>query len=427
MNVYFSSTKKIFSNILNSNIGFKGDFGLLVISIALSVFGLLMIFSASSTIAYIRYGDTFYYFNRQLLWLIFGFLVGYFFYRVNLDKIKFLSYFLLFISYGLMIFMLPEALSAFNPDGTKVIKMPFVVTLNGATRWYDFGFLSIQPSELFKLSLILVGSYILCRTDREKVKLSKFLEQYVNNNSIFNSFLGFIFRNLFFSITLFGVLLVFAQRDLDTIIVILLIYFSMVFVAATSTKQKMHILKIFLIFVIFGFFSILLEDFRRNRVLGYLEILLYGEPSREFRDGVSFQFWNGLVALGSGGLFGVGYGESRQKLFFLQDAAFTDSIFAIIGEEFGLLGTIGVILSFLYILSKGIEIAKSSSKKLYVLIATGVTTFVISQAFLNISANLGVIPFAGMALPFLTYGGSNTIVTLTSIGILINISKRSNR
>lgn len=412
----------MFSKIIEFK--FKGDHSLLIVSIILTIFGLLMIFSASATIAYFDREDTFYYFNRQIVWITLGIILGIFFYKVNLKKIKSLAFLLLIASYGFMLFMLPEALSPFNSDGTKLIRMPFVVTLNGATRWYNFGAFSFQPSELFKLALILCGAFILSREEKEKLKIEKLISKIDNEN--YKTIMRLLLNNLFSVITIIGCLLILPQRDLDTLIVIVLIYLSLIFV---YTENSIKISKFVITVIVFSFFGLILilaEDFRRARLAGFFEILLKGEPSREFREGISFQFWNGLIAMGSGGLLGLGYGESRQKLFFLQDAAFTDSIFTIIGEEFGLFGTLTVILLFLFLVSKGIEIARNSKDKLFYFLSIGITSFIGFQAFLNISANLGIIPFAGMALPFFTYGGSNTIVVLGSIGILLNLSSNIN-
>jgi cell division protein FtsW len=175
---------------------------------------------------------------------------------------------------------------------------------------------------------------------------------------------------------------------------------------------------------IMGLAATLLASYRMSRFQSFLQILINGEPSNTFKRGESFQVWNGLVALGLGGLLGVGYGQSKQKLFFLQEAAYTDSIFSIVGEEFGLLGTLAVILGFLVILSIGLKIAKEAPNKYLFLFASGITAWIIIQAFLNIAANLALIPFGGIPLPFLTYGGSNTIMILIGVGLLLNISKK---
>ena len=122
----------------------------------------------------------------------------------------------------------------------------------------------------------------------------------------------------------------------------------------------------------------------------------------------------------------MGYGESRQKLFFLQEAAYTDSIFSVFAEEFGLLGSLILVFGYFYFMALGLQIARNANNKFLALIAIGVTAWICIQAFLNIAANLALIPFGGMPLPFFTYGGSNTITTLMAIGILLNVSKTSN-
>jgi len=404
---------------------FRGDKSILTVTIVLSLFGLLMIYSASSTIAYIQHQDSFYYFKRQILWLIIGYVFAFTLYKINLQKLnKALSYSIVFIGISLMIFMLPEALSPFLPDGTKVIDMPLVITLNGATRWYDFGFISVQPVEILKLGLIVFGAFWLSREEKEKIKLSNFINQFKYNENLY-IILKLVLESQFTIFTLISCILALTQRDLDTTIILFLIYIIISFINSKDKRSKL-LNVVIILFAIFAFLILMLaEPYRRNRFLGFIEILFRGEPSREFREGFSFQSWNGLIAIGTGGIFGVGYGESRQKLFFLQEASFTDSIFAVIGEEFGILGTILVVLLFAYLLSKTIEIAKKTKDKFYLNLALGSIFFISFQAFFNIASNLAIIPFAGMSLPFFSYGGSGTIVVLCAIGLILNVSKQA--
>lgn len=416
-------TSKIGSQIEYRN-NSKPDTGLIISVIFLSIFGLLMVFSASAVISYFSHdGDTFYFFNRQVIWIFLGSLLGYFFYRLKMPAIKKIGIYMIIAAVLLMIFMLPEALSPSLEDGRKVIDMPLVTTLNGATRWYDLGIFSLQPAELLKLGLIIFTASFLTMDSKKKKEREKIIES--NKNSPFRYFLSaLLIRHQLFSLLIGIAFLIFAQRDLDTLVIIFLIFLSIYYVGEEKEGKGVRSFFLFISALIVGTFSMLIEGYRRTRFLSFIEILFKGEPSKEFRLGESFQVWNGLVAIGSGGLFGLGYGESRQKLFFLQEASYTDSIFAVLGEEFGLLGTLLVILGFIYFLSAGLSIAKSAKDKFSSLVATGITLWIVIQAFLNIAANLAAIPFGGMPLPFFTYGGSNTIIILAGIGILLNISRQ---
>src|SRR5690606_6937481 len=191
-----------------------------------------------------------------------------------------------------------------------------------------------------------------------------------------------------------------------------------------SRKEKSEIYKVIgiaAVALIAGFIAISTVSYRNSRLQCYEEILIYGEPIGDSKIGDCFQVWNGLIGVGSGGLFGVGYGQSRQKLFFLQEAAYTDSIFTVVAEEFGLVGSVAVILGFVVFLSQGLRIAKNAPSRYTTFVTVGITSWITIQALLNIAANLALIPFGGMPLPFLTYGGSNTIMILAGVGILLNI------
>ncbi len=426
--MFGKSRKPLKNSIQNRRINYSAinkkqpNTSVIIVVIFLSVFGLLMVFSSSAVISYFSHnGDTFYFFNRQLAWIAIGSIVGLIFYRLKLVQIKKIGIVMVIVSILLMIFMLPEAFSPTLADGTKAIDIPLVSTLNGATRWYDLGIFSLQPAELLKLGLVIYTSAFLTLDSKKKKEQEKIINS--NKDSFFKYFVSnLLTKYQHFTLMGFIAFLIFAQRDLDTLIILFLIFVSIYF--AGEEKEGKGIKATFLLGVasIIGILSMVIEQYRRIRFLSFLEILFKGEPSKEFRLGESFQVWNGLVAIGSGGFFGLGYGESRQKLFFLQEASYTDSIFAVLGEEFGLMGSFIVILGFIYFLSAGLSIAKNTTNKTASLIATGITLWIVIQAFLNIAANLAAIPFGGMALPFFTYGGSNTIIILAAIGILLNIS-----
>lgn len=389
---------------------------LIVIVLFLTLFGLLMVFSSSAVIAYTKNGDVFYFFKLQIIWVILGVIAAAFIYFSPLRRIKLIGIVALVSSLILMLYMLPEAL--FNSE------IPFVNTKNGATRWIDLGFSDLQPSEIVKIGLII----FLCVWLTMSLKRHKSIENYVDrfkDRELVHFVLKIVSLTAPFLIFCLIVVLIIIQKDLDTIVIIAVTFFAISYVGTSDKKSSLVILFTFFVFCIGGVFALFGEGYRRERVTSFAQILINGEPSTEYKLGSGFQVWNGLVAIGSGGFFGVGYNESRQKLFFLQEASYTDSIFAIIGEEFGVMGSLLVIIGFLVFLSTGIQIAKNSKDKFSGLLAFGITFWIVIQAFLNIAANLAVIPFGGMPLPFFTYGGSTTIMSFIGVGILLNISKQS--
>ncbi|MEP7104170.1 MAG: putative peptidoglycan glycosyltransferase FtsW [Candidatus Dojkabacteria bacterium] len=395
----------------------KGEpsYPLLILTIILSLSGLLMIFSASAVIAYIYdEGDTFFFLKKQVLWIVIGSILALVLYFLPMSSLRKFSYILLTVSLCLLAYTIPEAI--FHVD------MPFVKTLNGATRWIDMGFFDLQPSELFKFAIILFTASYMTMSESTKKIIEKIIASKKNSEvwhfiySIFFSILPIIAVGI-------GSILILLQRDLDTIVIIVLSFLVVYYIGGTTKLHTIMTQVVLFVSLIVGTLASVLEPYRRSRVNAFIQILLHGEPSEASKAGDSFQVWNGLIAIGSGGLFGVGYGESRLKLFFLQEAAYTDSIFAIIGEEFGLVGTLFVVFGFIYFLSQGLKIAKNAPDKFTSLLAVGFTSWIVIQAFLNIAANVALIPFGGIPLPFFTYGGSNTMMILMAVGILLNISR----
>lgn len=400
----------------HAKVTYQPNYSLLIVVILMLLFGLLMIFSASAVIAFIyEGGDTFYFFKRQILWIIIGAFLGFILYRFPVYKFRRLSFWMLIVTIFLMLYLVPEAL--FNVD------MPFVDTINGATRWINIGITTIQPSEIAKLTMVLFAASWFTMSEKKKMQIESYIKKQ-KDAPLWQSILTLGYKTFPFIMLGIVIALVLIQKDLDTVVIITLIFLSIFYLSGQGKKHTFVTMFLLTSAAIMGFIATIVTTYRLSRFQSFLQILFYGEPSNTFKRGESFQVWNGLIALGLGGIFGVGYGQSRQKLFFLQEAAYTDSIFTIVGEEFGLLGTLAVILGFLIILSIGLKIAKEAPNKFQFLLAAGITSWIAIQAFLNIAANLALIPFGGMPLPFLTYGGSNTIMILLGVGILLNISKK---
>ncbi|MDQ6985215.1 MAG: putative peptidoglycan glycosyltransferase FtsW [Candidatus Dojkabacteria bacterium] len=400
---------------------FEGtEWSILALSLTLLAGGLLMIFSASAIRAYEDHnGDTFYYFKRQIIWIILGGISATGIYLMPIKALRKLSTLFLGGAIFLLLYMLPEA--AFGKtiqDGNDIIlsgiQMPFVVAKNGATRWIEIGGFSLQPSELVKFGVVLYLAAWLTRDFKIKDINSK-SEHFKKVLAPFSILMGIIS------------VLILAQSDFDTTVIIFLIAMPVYYI---SGNDRIHTLGTYLLSIfagIVGSFALVLEDYRRDRLNAFFEIFLTGRPSVENAQEKSFQVWHGLLAMGSGGLLGVGYGQSKLKLGFLQDAAYTDSIFVVIGEEFGLIGSLAVTLGFLYFAVIGFKIASKADDKFASLVAVGASSWISIQAFLNIASNIALIPFGGMPLPFFSYGGTSTITSMLAVGLLLNVSRHSGR
>jgi cell division protein FtsW len=394
----------------------KYNIGLMIVAAILLVFGLLMIYSSSSSLA-LAYqdGDVFYFVKRQIIWIAIGSLLAYYFFRLNYEGIKKLGFFITLGSLILIIYTLPKALFQ--------IDVPFVNTLNGATRWIDLGLFDLQPSELFKFGIIIFTASWLTMSQSSIKSIEQFIRRYRDREYTYK-LLNFVYLLFPVVLVILGSLLILLQKDFDTIVIVYVGFVAAYYIGVDKKYQKTAIVVVSMLGIFGSLFALVGVEYRRDRVDAYVEILLQGEPSNDSKKDEAFQVWNGLVGIGSGGLFGLGYGESRQKLFFLQEAAYTDSIYAIIGEEFGLMGSLGIIFLFLLFLSQGLNIAKDSTDKFENIMATGVTVGIASQAFLNIAANLAVIPFGGIPLPFVSYGGTSTVITLISLGLLLKVGAK---
>jgi len=407
----------------------RPDWPILAVAVFLTLFGLLMIFSASAFLSLqnkdFNY-DLFYIFNRHIIWIIIGTVLAFIIYKMPILSLRKLSIVAIFVLLAIMIYMVPEALSSVIDvqTGRKAIELPLVNTLNNGTRWIDLGIFDMQPAEFIKIPIIIFSAYWFTLGEKEKKRIDDFLKKYKDKE-----FLHLILSTgaylIPFIILGLIVLLVLTQRDLDSAVVIALPVIAIYFAATTSKQQVYTLLGILFVGFIAGYLLITQQDYRKERFDAYTQIIVDGQPDLKVQADNGYQAWNGLIAIGSGGLFGKGYNESRQKFYYLQEAAYTDSIFAVTAEEFGLAGSLAIMLGFLYLGSRGFKNAAESSSKFESLIIIGITTWIISQAFLNIAANLSLIPFAGMPLPFFSYGGSNTLMILLGIGLMLKLSRKN--
>ncbi len=351
---------------------------LFTVAVILMCIGVVMIYSSSSIYAWERYKDGFFFLKRHFSFMLIGAILTFFFMSIDYHKLKQISRPLLIISIILLILVLIPGL------GREV---------SGARRWFRFRLLSFQPSELASLAMII---YIADFISRKGNLIKAFFKGFLPPICILGLCAG----------------LIIIQPDLGSTIAIGAVVLVMLFVAGV---RPIYLLSLMLSSLPALYLLIFHVAYRRQRILAFLNPWL--DPQ-----GSGFQIIQSQVALGSGGLFGVGLGHSKQKLFYLP-AAHTDFIFSIIGEELGLLGTIGVIILFIIFIQQGIKVVKNTPDKFGYFLALGLVTMIAFRAMINIGVSCGVLPTKGLPLPFISYGGSSFIFDMISVGILVNIAR----
>ena len=362
------------------------DHYLLLTVIFLLVLGTIILFNVSVSISQHNFGEGFYYLKHQFLYgLLPGIILAFLLFKIDLNRLK------KAIPLVFIINLIALVLVFFPKIGLQV---------GGSSRWLNLGILSVQPSEFLKLTFLLyLASWLESREKKDfKVKSKK------NFSETFIAFLVFL--------GIIGIILV-LQPDLSTFGVILVSSVLMFFLAKTPFWQT-----VFIIFLIFLLLVPLIKyaPYRLNRFLVFLNPDL--EPM-----GRGYQLKQALIAVGSGGISGVGLGLSEQKYGFLPQSI-SDSIFAIFAEETGFLGSIVLVSLFIIFFLRGFKIGKEEKNLFLSLTAFGITSWIVLQALVNIGAMIGILPLTGIPLPFVSYGGSALISELAGVGILLNISKR---
>ncbi|MBU0672873.1 MAG: putative lipid II flippase FtsW [Candidatus Margulisbacteria bacterium] len=352
------------------------DYIFLFACLALTAIGSIMIFSASPTMA-LKLGDSYYFLKRHIFYLLLGFSALYFGLRLDLRILKKWAALIL----GLSIVLL---LLVYIPGVGK--------NISGASRWINLLGFSFQPSELIKFTMILFLAGWLS-------KAGKKIEDF---------FLG-----LLPPLILVGAVcaLIISQPDLGTAIAIAGTAFIMFFIAGA---KSLHLALLGLVGISGVIGLSLTSPYRLRRIVAFIDP--WKDPQ-----GTGFHIVQSLLAVGSGGLFGLGLGASKQKFFYLPQQ-FTDFIFAILCEEMGFLGGAVVVVLFLIMAGRGFRIAYKARDRFSFLLATGLVSWLTLQALINIMVVLGMLPTTGIPLPFISYGGTATIVGLFSVGILLNIS-----
>jgi cell division protein FtsW len=347
-------------------------------TLCLLAFGAVMVYSASSAESLLSGpGDPSFYLKRYLICGLVGLVVMQAAARHGLKVIKGLTPLLLIASFFL----------------TAAVMIPHVgVTVNGATRWLGAGPLQFQPSELLKVSIVLYAAQALAARPRA----SKTLKGLVNPLLL---------------VVAGACLLLLKQPDMGTALVICLAI-GMLLVAAGTPVRLLG--GIFGTLVALAVIVALVEPYRRARLTAFLD------PFSDAGD-TGYQAVQALTAIGSGGFFGVGLGESVQKVFYLPEAH-TDMILAVIGEELGLIGILGAVGLYGMIGFAGLRAAKLARDLYSKLLAAGITSLILGQATLNFFAVLGMAPLTGVPLPFLSYGSTNLIVLMGATGLLLNVA-----
>jgi cell division protein FtsW len=342
--------------------------------------GLVMVLSASSVVAYDESGSSFTFFVKQALWVTLGLPLLWVAARLPVRAYRLLGYPLLLLSVFLLLLVLVPGVGK---------------NVNGATRWIDLGGpLRLQPSEPAKLALVLWGADLLVRKRRLLTEWKHLLIPLL-------------------PVTGLLVLLVMVGRDLGTTLVILTIFLALLWVIGAPGR-----LFALLVTGIAGLVTVMIitEPYRLKRITGFLN------PFADLK-GSGWQAAQGIYALASGGWFGLGLGASREKWDYLPHAH-TDFIYAVIGEELGLVGGVVVLLLFATLAYAGVRIAQRTRDPFARLAAGAVTAWVTVQAFVNIGAVLGVLPITGIPLPLISFGGSALLPTLFALGMLLSFAKQ---
>ncbi len=349
-----------------------------MVTALLMAIGIVMIYSSSSIFAYEAYGDSAHYLKRHLLFMLIGSALSIFFMSFDYVKLRrFIKPFLLISVTLLVLVLIPGIGSA----------------VGGARRWINFGFINFQPSEIAKMALIFYAADVLSR----------------KQSDIVNFMYGFLPLMIVLGACL---LLILLEPDLGTAIAIGLLIFIMAFVAGARLK---HIAAVSLPAIpLFGLL-IALKPYRLKRIFVFFNP--WADPK-----GAGFQIIQSFIALGSGGILGVGLGHSQQKLFYLPEAH-TDFIFSIIGEELGLLGTAAIIFLFIIFIYLGTYIAYKARDLFGQFLGFGLVAMIALQVVVNIAAVTGAIPTKGLPLPFISYGGTSLIYSMLSVALLLNIAR----
>jgi len=353
------------------------DVILLLVTLILVTVGTVMIYSSSSIIALERFQDGQYFLKKQIVFVVMGLISMVLMTRIPYTSLKRVAYPGIFVSLILL----------------TLLFIPHVgLKRGGATRWLNLAFFSFQVTEMVKIAMVVFLAHLLTR----KVHLLK-------------NFTRGVLVPL--SITAVVLLLILLEPDFGTAVIIVAIMLLMMCLAGSRVK---HLLILAAAFIPVGVLLIWHKGYRLARLTAFLD------PWKD-ADNTGFQIIQSLLSFGSGGTFGLGIGDGMQKLFYLPEPH-TDFILSIIAEESGFIGVTIVIVMFMLFVLRGFMISLKAPDLFGTLLAAGLTMVIALESFINIAGVMGIIPLKGLALPFLSYGGTSFVMSMTVVGILLNIS-----
>ena len=357
----------------------KADKILFLATLLLVCASVVMVYSASAALAMNRFNQPYFFLVKQAMWAALGLTAMGIAMRFDYRNYREPSF--IWMSLGLVVFALVAVL--FSPP------------INGSRRWFGVGGFGVQPSELAKLSVIF---FIAALLERRMHRIDDIPYALIPIGLVVGAVVG----------------LILLEPDLGTAMTLLLIAVAMVFTAGLSYR---YIAGAMVCGVPVVYFVLMSAEYRRRRLMAFWDP--WSDPL-----GDGFQVIQSLIAVGSGGLLGRGFMSGVQKLFYLPEPH-TDFIYAVIGEEFGLMGTTIVMVCFMVIAWRGLKIAMEAPDRFGAFLAVGVTTMIAVQAFFNISVVLGLVPTKGLPLPFVSAGGSSLLISLLGMGILLNVSQHT--
>jgi cell division protein FtsW len=352
----------------------KAAITLLVVTSLLVTIGIVMLFSTSAVQA--RQGDPNFYLKRQIAWLVIGGVLSAV--AAAMPYQKFRGWCLPILAIGALLLI--------------VVLVPHVgITVKGARRWLGVGSIRVQPSEFAKLALVVFLAHYLAKEKRRIDQLKR----------------GFLVP---MGIVGAMCLLVLAEPDFGTTALMASVALAMMFIAGVRLRYLVPTV----LSGLTGFAALVMHNpLRMKRMLAFTDL-------ERYKGGAGYQVWQAMLAFGSGGVNGLGLGNSRQKMFYLPEAH-TDFIFPIVGEELGLIGTLGVLLLFAALVACGVIISLRTSDLFGQYLGLGTTLLLALQTLINVGVVTAWLPTKGLALPFLSYGGSNVVMNLVAVGILLSI------
>jgi cell division protein FtsW len=374
------SDSRVWADLFQENLSIpqrRIDPLILGITLALSLGGLVMVFSASGVVAETKHMDSTYYLQRQIVWMFLGFVVLLVGAQVPYGEWKrWVPLICVSCMVGLLLVL------AIGPQ------------INGSRRWLTFGFFSIQPTEMAKLAVVLYLASFLSNPNR---RVTDWMRGFLPPIVIVGSLCG----------------LILVEPDLGSTVVISLVFVCMMYLAGARLRHLVYLG----IPLVMGFLSLILMSPER-----WERFTTFVNPFQD-RQGAGYQLVQSIIALENGGFWGVGLGQGKQKLLYLPEGH-TDFVLALIGEELGLIGTVGLMALFAVLVCKGFRVAALAPDVFGRYLALGITLLLGIQALINAGVVSGMLPTKGLTLPLVSYGGSSLLTTMLAIGILLSIARQ---